>query len=324
MPGKNQGGGHSGGGGGGGGGKEIIGTEYADLIFVSSSKKVFDYTIYALGGDDKVISGDGNDTVYGGDGNDELYGGRADDFLYGDAGNDFLAGNEGNDHLFGGEGCDIASFTGEAPTGSVGDEDIGFIFYAGTTAGDYTSYDGWTTNLVVVDEKLQPEAGSTVIDTMTGIEEIWGTNSNDVFIGGDSSDTFDGQLGNDVFYGNGGADVIIGSLGDDTMSGGDDADTFVFHRHATFAQDGDGNPYVISTSGDGMDVITDYEGIDSIEITTEDPDFDVVADVTVVTQGDDTLVTYADDGASILLEGYQGTVTINGTGVDPVDPLIIA
>lgn len=174
-------------GGGGGGGKKKGPTEGDDLIIGSKRAD----TIDALGGDDQVIAGKGDDIVHGGDDNDELYGGSGDDWLYGDEGDDFLAGNVGSDHLFGGsnteEGRDIASYTGDPPTdGAEG----GYVFDA-TGVGAYTVTGGGYT------------------DYLVGIEEIWGSNLDDIFNGGVGDEVFDGRLGNDEFTGDVGADTFI-------------------------------------------------------------------------------------------------------------------
>jgi VCBS repeat-containing protein len=92
-------------------------------------------TVYAGGGNDKLIGGADVDTFYGQAGNDHLYGyrgndtldgGDGDDILYGGIGDDTLAGGAGNDAIYGGVGNDTIS-TGsgnDTVIGSLGDDTI--------------------------------------------------------------------------------------------------------------------------------------------------------------------------------------------------------
>ena len=92
-------------------------------------------TIYGLGGDDTINSGNGADIIYGGDGNDTINGGRGSNTIFGGAGDDTIyvidssivdggVGddhlssnlNKGGDHTFtGGEGADTFEFNYAGP-----------------------------------------------------------------------------------------------------------------------------------------------------------------------------------------------------------------
>lgn len=100
---------------------EVIGTNFADMIFGGSADEI----LHGGFGDDIILGGKGSDTIYGGNGDDTLfgqggantiYGGEGNDIilgshdggdvLYGDQGNDVLNGLGGNDELYGGVGAD--------------------------------------------------------------------------------------------------------------------------------------------------------------------------------------------------------------------------
>ncbi|MDB3966049.1 hypothetical protein N9401_07700, partial [Amylibacter sp.] len=71
-------------------------------------------TVYAAGGNDKIIGGSGVDTFYGQDGNDHLYGYRGNDVLDGGDGNDRIVGGLGDDTISGGAGNDyVLAQTGD-------------------------------------------------------------------------------------------------------------------------------------------------------------------------------------------------------------------
>ena len=141
---------------------------------------------------DDVISGlGGDDTITGFGGNDTLSGNGGNDTLNGDAGNDILAGGGGTDIIDGGEGIDTNSFQG-----------IGF----GVTAN--VNADGTGT----------AEYGP-VSETFTGIENLTGTDNDDVLTAtGAATNVLIGGAGDDFISGGGGSDVTDGGEGIDTVS----------------------------------------------------------------------------------------------------------
>jgi Ca2+-binding RTX toxin-like protein len=181
-----------------------------------------DHSLTGTTGDDTLVAGNGDYLINAGDGNDVLVAGTGNNELHGDAGNDLLYSGPGNDLLDGGTGIDTVS-------------------YAHATAGV-------TVNLGETGAQNTFGAGS---DTVTAIENLTGSNFNDLLTGDNNSNIITGGLGNDVLNGEGGDDFLIGGLGNNTLTGGGGADTFQWL---------DGNS--------GHDVITDFTpGADKLDLS---------------------------------------------------------
>ncbi|EIF50430.1 calcium-binding protein, partial [Sulfurovum sp. AR] len=78
------------------------GTEGDDYLIFGND----DVSVNALGGDDRIVTGDGNDVIDGGEGNDIINSAAGDDTLSGGAGNDTIDAGTGNDTITGGAGDD--------------------------------------------------------------------------------------------------------------------------------------------------------------------------------------------------------------------------
>ncbi|VVP56353.1 retention module-containing protein [Pseudomonas fluorescens] len=180
------------------------------------------HTLTGTSGDDVLVAGTGNNIINAGDGNDVLTAGSGNNELHGGAGNDLLFSGQGNDILDGGTGIDTAS-------------------YAHATAGV-------TVGLSLPGGQNTLGAGT---DTLTGIENLIGSNFNDTLTGDNTNNTINGGLGNDILSGGGGDDLLIGGLGNNTLTGGAGGDTFQWFK---------GNS--------GHDVITDFTpGTDKLDLS---------------------------------------------------------
>ena len=144
----------------------------------------------------------------GNDGNDALNGRGGSDTLNGGNGNDTLNGGDGNDVLAGGAGTDAATYAFAASAVSV--------------------------NLALTSAQATGGAGS---DTLTGIENLVGSNYGDTLSGNTLANTIDGGAGNDTISGGAANDTLTGGAGNDwldggsgsdTLNGGANADSFVF------------------------------------------------------------------------------------------------
>ena len=188
----------------GGGFGEAFGADGYDQLYFIENLKGSAY-------DDLLFGDDDANVLDGGDGHDGLRGFGGDDTLFGGNGDDFLNGGEGDDTIVGGAGIDRASY------------------YTDATAG------------VTVDLNLQGVAQNTGqgMDTLTGIENVSGTQFNDTLTGDEGDNVLwgspatlpDGTISaanNDTLTGNGGNDLLIAGIGHHVLSGGSGTDTVGF------------------------------------------------------------------------------------------------
>ncbi|MGY3299526.1 VCBS repeat-containing protein [Pseudomonas sp. TE6288] len=179
-------------------------------------------TLTGTGGDDVLLAGAGDTTLNGGAGNDVLVAGAGNNSLYGGDGDDLLIGGPGNDLLDGGAGNDTAS-------------------YAKATAGV-------AVDLGHVGQQNTVGAG---LDTLSGIENLIGSDYNDTLTGNDGDNLLNGGVGNDVLKGGAGNDILIGGPGNDTLTGGSGNDSFVWQKGET-----------------GHDTVTDFTpGSDRLDLS---------------------------------------------------------
>ncbi|AFZ01222.1 M10 family metallopeptidase C-terminal domain-containing protein [Calothrix sp. PCC 6303] len=159
--------------------------------------------IEGIGGSEfsDTLLGDENDNTFSGLGGDDVLRGRG--------GNDQLNGGEGNDIIDGGADIDTARYDSSPNSVIVNIEES--QSYSNTAypldleptfniaAG--TAFDGF---------------GNT--DTLRNLENITGSNYDDVLIGNALRNTLNGLAGNDLLIGNGGDDILDGGDGIDTVS----------------------------------------------------------------------------------------------------------
>jgi Ca2+-binding RTX toxin-like protein len=161
--------------------------------------------IFGGDGNDVLWGSGGIDSIFGEDGIDELHGNSNNDFLYGGDGDDVLKGGSGNDFLDGGFGAD------EIDGGADVDE-VSYAFYAGPIDANLA------TGVVRF-----PGAG-TRVDDLSGVENLIGSNGNDVIRGNSLANRLKGGRGNDWIYGGGGSDVLYGGDDNDHLYGEDAVD----------------------------------------------------------------------------------------------------
>lgn len=224
----------------------------------------YDEEYHLTEGADQMSGGEGNDTLYGYGGDDWLEGDGwydtgngylpyvGDDVLWGGSGNDFLDGGMGNDTLMGEEGDDVlnAGWGSDFIDGGPGIDTVVYGFYTNDT--DDT---GLTINL---------STNGNSYDQVVNVENVIGTDYNDLIIGDAGAnllegtygnDTLDGGYGNDTIDGGAGDDLLIGGWGADLHIGGEGNDTVSFEYYT-----GTGNIFIdLSNNGNG------YEGFISVE-----------------------------------------------------------
>lgn len=117
--------------------------------------------------------------------------GGAANVLRGEGGNDILAGGGGTDVIDGGDGIDTNSFQGIS---------LGVVATVNADGTGTASY-------------------GSVSESFTGIENLTGSENNDVLVAnGAAANTLRGEGGDDVLAGGGGTDIIDGGDGIDTNS----------------------------------------------------------------------------------------------------------
>ena len=243
----------------------------------------FDDTLNGRAGNDFLLGLAGNDILNGDDpsgpyGNDTLYGGAGNDTLNGRGGNDRLIGSTGNDILNGGAGIDLADYTNRSIQG---------IGYTGATSGV-------TVNLNLTGAQNTGGAG---VDTLVSIENVSGTDFNDILTGNSANNLLSGFAGDDFISGGGGNDHLQGYQGNDTVIGGDGNDLITGGSGNDLISGGSGNDRLIgeggadtltsglgqnvfvynavsdSPAGGGRDAITDFASFyDDIDLRGVDAD----------------------------------------------------
>lgn len=252
---------------------------------------------------ENVKCGSGDDVVHGNNAANRIEGNAGDDYLVGFGGKDELIGGNGNDYLMGGKGADSLDGGAGRDRASYQGSEGGVIVdladasnNTGEAMGDsYTSIEdiaGTAYNDELygneVDNRIWGSAGRDVIEGRGGNDVLYGGHGKDFLYGGDGQDSLFGHVGHDRLYGGAGNDVLRGGAGDDILTGGAGADEFHFR------------------SGDGDDIIKDFEnGADKIALHGLG-----WADLNISQSGADTRIECADNG-TITIENCD--VNIIGT-----------
>lgn len=166
---------------------------------------------------DSFVGSNAVDVIDAFGGDDKLRGAGGADSLTGGAGNDLLIGGTGGDTLAGGAGTDTAVY--DSSTAAV------------------------TVNLGTVTASGGDAAG----DTLTGVEQLFGS----AF-----GDQLTGDSGANGLWGDGGNDVLAGALGADTLKGGAGNDSFVYV-----------NTVESTVAAAGRDTIVDFTTGDKIDLS---------------------------------------------------------
>ncbi|KAM3116326.1 calcium-binding protein [Phormidesmis sp. 146-33] len=311
---------------GGIGNDQLNGGEGNDELYGRVGLDVFNGGV----GDDRLFGGEDNDQLYGMDGDDLLAGGTGDDSLDGGNGNDRLFGEEGSDTLIGGAGDDsLDGFDGDDQLfGGVGNDKIN-----GGAGIDTVSYaDSSNGTVVNLDESrqysnaaspfdLEPgfaiAAGTATdgfgtTDTLQNLENIIGSNFDDVLIGSGDRNRITALAGNDLLIGNAGSDTLDGGDGIDTVSYRYDPKAVFVSLEQGTATDGFGDIDRLLNienvvGSDGNDRLIGNDQINSLSGGNGD-------DVIEARGGNDTL--YGNDGNDTLMGEAGDDTLIGGASAD--------
>ncbi len=208
-----------------------------------------------------TVTASGIENVRGGAGADTIVGSNVANVLWGNADNDLLQGLKGDDTLDGGAGDDILM-------GGLGADII--VGGAGTDRVSYLDASGSVTVDLGLDTSQDTGAGG--IDTISGVEDVWGSNYIDTIRGNDLGNSIRGFSGADILYGMAGDDGLIGDnghdqlfggLGNDTLGGGLGNDTLSGDDGDDYAYGEDGGDTLMG--GAGNDNLSGDDGDDIID-----------------------------------------------------------
>ncbi len=233
---------------------------------------------------------------------DTLSGDRRANVLSGQAGNDTLSGGLGNDLLIGGPGGDMLD---------------------GGPGQDTASYQG---SNVRVDVRLSGSAiryGDATGDTLISIENLIGSDYNDLLIGNRQANELSGGAGNDLIRGFGGRDLINGGAGADRLSGDTGNDTLSYadsdagvtiNLHNNTASgghaEGDTFLYFVDVTWTNANGATQTDSVPDIENLIGSAHDDILI-------GDPRQNILSGRAGDDMLEGHSGNdVLIGGAGSD--------
>ena len=216
--------------------------------------------------------GAGTDTIVN---VENLTGSAFNDVLTGSSGANVLRGGDGNDILDGGAGNDVLD----------GGAGIDTAFYGSAAAAVIVS-------LAIAGAQ---STGGSAVDTLTGIENLTGSNYND---------TLTGDAGNNVISGGSGNDLIDGGAGDDSLDGGVGIDTLTYAAATAGVSVNLALLVAQVTGGAGTDIIVNFENLTG-SAYADTLTGNAAANVLTGGSGDD------------VLDGGLGNDTLSGgTGID--------
>jgi uncharacterized delta-60 repeat protein len=284
--------------------------------FIGVRGSEFDDTLTGSAGNDFINPGGGNDTVDGGAGTRDIIdygdaesgvslaidiaagtvtgtgynavftgiegakGTDGDDTITGDGGDNYFLYSSGHDSITGGAGSDWVDFTDAH--GNVG-EPVAANVNLGAGTAQVAGF--WN-------------------DTLSGVENVIGTQTNDTITGDGNNNILQGGLGNDTLSGAAGSDTLSGDAGNDVLNGDADNDSLMGGTGNDSLFGGAGNDTI--RGNDGGDFIRGNAGDDSI-------DGGIVLDRNNYTDGNSLSYSDATAGINLNLSGITGDGS-TGTG----------
>ena len=219
-----------------------------------------EYVVGSMFSDD-IIGDDGANYIQGLDGNDRIYGGKGNDIInagtgwknevYGEEGDDLIIGSISTEYIDGGEGNDSVTYR--------------------------NSESGVTVNLSTGICK----GGYAENDRLKGIENIEGSEFNDIVHDGENSNVIDTGEGDDQIFLSSGDDIASGGEGNDKIHvsgpgtkylfGGKGADQFSFTKNFTSEKSAGVIIFDFDVDSDDKIDLSDFEGInyENIKISSK-------------------------------------------------------
>ncbi|MCK1540945.1 hypothetical protein IVB12_02790 [Bradyrhizobium sp. 179] len=310
------------------GSASIVGSGTSDVLIgvtMALATGANDQLLASVSGSTLMASGS-NDTLTGSTGTDTLSSSGSYNLLVGGAGTDLVSSSGFGDTLIAGGAADTLSSTGVGNT-LIASAGADTLISAGTLdllfgngegsrlvgTGSYLDVAAYSLDNTVVDlsQGAATVNGSSVSDTIIGLQAAWISGANDTLIGGSGGQQLTASGSDDVVLGGGGDDTLFVCSGSNTFFGGAGHNTFVVES-AAFYSDLNQPQNVIADFDSANDTIdlSNIEGVSSI------------ADLTfnTINYG---LSSYLEiglgTGNSILLAGVT-TANLNGGNFIFADP----
>ncbi|MEM7663445.1 MAG: calcium-binding protein [Pseudomonadota bacterium] len=262
----------------------------------------------------------GADILSGNSGVNVLNGQVGDDTLDGEGGADTLIGGEGDDTfisdgldtVFGGDSIDLEDVSADLITDDGGVDTVDFSerTEAVFVDLDVNSPPGSAASQVGAVLDAAPNAGGAAVVDLIDVENVVGTDFDDVIFGNQEVNTLDGGAGNDVFHSFGGADFV---------NGGEGTDTVLFSAGGAVTIDLDDNGDAVASVGD---TVTSIENITGSAAGDDNISGNASANVLNGNGGSDSLFgeggddTLVSDGIDTILDGGEGTDTVDFSNIE--------
>ena len=165
-----------------------------------------------------------------------------------------------------------------------------------------------------------------VIDALTVIENAYGGDGGDTFVGNDADNMFYGMRGDDSLSGGLGDDILIGGAGNDSLLGGAGTDTARFTGNYADYTITIGAGGVTVTGADGVDSLTDIEFLQFTDQTISVSTVQATDDAVTATEDQVLTISSASllandtvsDGSVMTITAVSGaangTVALDGNG----------
>ena len=234
-----------------------------------------------------------------------LEGGAGNDQIRGGSGDDVLEGGAGADRLYGGNGADTASYTGS-------DAGVVVRLHNLSARGGHAEGDTFENTLGVTYTSTD---GTTQTENLPDIENLTGSDHNDILAGDRRDNRLYGAAGDDILYGGpgGGDDLMDGGAGADKLYGGQGDDRLTGGAGADQLRGGAGQDWVSYEGSDSAVTVKLLEGV----VEGGHAQGDLVIDIESVIGSDYSDILGGDNNANHL-HGRAGDDELRGGDGDDV------
>jgi Ca2+-binding RTX toxin-like protein len=250
-----------------------------------SSIARYGLSVYANGGDDRVVGSRGDDFVDPGSGNDIVRAGDGHDFVQASKGNDRILGGAGNDNIRWGQGNFDEVVGSDRISGGPGMDVINVWIKDGwlNSGGVQVSVTKVSPTTAMTGTSFTDVGGARSTLKFQGFEQGWTHEGRDTVSGadarivGDVGMRWNTRWGDDVLIGTRGDDTLEGGAGRDTITGGHGDDVISANEdHFRADAPGDGvRDLLVFRAGDGHDTVLAFDvGVDQLDVGGRDYEID--------------------------------------------------